>query len=64
MDNQDFIKLTNGYVMQRFNPMGECVSQHFVCTDGTSIENEDGDYISEPNDVMLKAYAPFDMVQP
>jgi hypothetical protein len=58
-------KISEGYVEQTFNDVGECIAQHFVAGELVVIANEDGDPINSM-DMPLggREYFPFDMKQP
>lgn len=54
-------KITTGYVVQRYDHAGKCVSQEFIAGDETEVETSDGEPI---DDNLTLEYMEFDMVQP
>jgi len=61
----NFQKITHGFVLQKFDQLGECIGQSFTAGDEVDYETEDGDAINVM-DMPLGGdeYQPFDMVQP
>ena len=57
------LKITNGYVVQRYNNDGLCVGQQFCSSnEKVTYETEDGYELNMPFDG--NEYFPFEMVQP
>lgn len=61
----NYLKITSGYVVQKFNDVGECLSQEFVSNDCCEYETETGDAInSQQMPFGGQEYFMFSMVQP
>jgi hypothetical protein len=58
-----FRKITEGYVVQRFNDDGTLDHQEFIASTHTEYETREGYPIHIP-DERTNAYHPFDMIQP
>jgi len=57
-------KITQGYVIQRFNDQGDCVNQEFVAGDVCEYEFDGSPINSEDMPVAGREYYPFNMQQP